>query len=217
MYADQRGTSFQIWWRQYSQLTCAQVWEDAIEFALGRDQGNPGTLDDLASMACAYFAAKWYELALSAPIDFAVLTRAHRHIQAIRARRRGCFDSVLGKQGPRPSIWLISSNFIQASLGRGDCEDLANSALSMLLCLDPSTLQPGSMAHKVALRVKNDWRDIRMMCGYVLLPEGVTGHAWLCATIDGKLTLIETTEAMVHSHPLSILLHLPRHPFNSTG
>jgi len=86
-----------------------------------------------------------------------------------------------------------------ASLGRGDCEDLANSALSMLLCLDPSTLQPGSMAHKVALRVKNDWHDIRMMCGYVLLPEGVTGHAWLCATIDGKLTLIETTEAMAQT------------------
>ena len=166
-------------------------------------------------MACAYFAAKWYELALSAPIDFTVLTRAHRHIQAIRARRCGCVNSVLGKQCHRASILLISSNFIQASLGRGDCEDLANSALSMLLCLDPSTLQPGSTAHKVAQRVKNDWHDIRMMCGYVLLPEGVTGHAWLCATIDGKLTLIETTEAMVHSHPLSILFHLPHRPSDS--
>lgn len=82
-----------------------------------------------------------------------------------------------------------------ASRGKGDCEDMAVSAVAMLRCVDPARYPVGSVVRAVADRVKAAWVEPRMVCGYVSMPgQGTLGHAWVGVTIDNVLRHVESTE-----------------------
>ena len=94
--------------------------------------------------------------------------------------------------------------------GKGDCEDMAISAVAMLRCLDPSRYRRGTVVRAVADRVSAAWSNPRMVCGYVMLNQ-LTGHAWVGATIDGKLRHIESTEPFAFTQGLPNSVPLDRY------